>query len=114
MVENCSNGRGVRAEARALYRMLATGHAVEELRECIGVPPHIERMLRHYAAMNPAEARWIEKILMFRNAVAQEFDLLARAGDLVSELPEMEEADPDIGEGAFADAFDQTTELRTP
>jgi hypothetical protein len=101
------------AEARGLYRMLDTGHALEELRECIGAPPNVERMLRRYAAMNSAEARWVEKILKFRNAVANEFELLVRAGDAVSELPEIEEADPDIGKGAFADAFEQTIELRT-
>jgi hypothetical protein len=99
------------AEARGLYRMLDTGHTPEELRECIGVPPNIERMLRRYAAMNSSEVRWVEKILMFRTAVAQEFDLLVRAGDGVSELPEMEEADSDFGEGAFSDAFDPTTEF---
>jgi len=107
-----SNDTTALAEARALYRMLDNGHTLEELRKCIGVPPKIERKLRLYAAMNPAEACWVERILMFRNAVAQEFDLLVRAGAAASELPEMEEADSDIGEGAFADAFDQTTELR--
>jgi hypothetical protein len=61
------------AEARGLYRLLGTWHTLEELRECISVPPNIERMLRRYAAMNPAEARWVEKILMFRTSVAQEF-----------------------------------------
>jgi hypothetical protein len=39
------------AEARALHRMLATGHTLEELRVCISVPPDIERMLRIYAAL---------------------------------------------------------------
>lgn len=37
------------AEARGLYLMLDTGHTLEELRECIGVPPNIERALRPYA-----------------------------------------------------------------
>ena len=101
------------AEARALYRMLDCGHTLEELRKCISVPPKIERKLRTYAAMNPAEARWIEKILMFRKFVAEEFERLVDAGDGVSELPKMEESDPDIDEGGFADAFDQGTEFHT-
>lgn len=100
------------AEARALYRMLATGHTTEELRECIGVPSKIDRKLRLYAAMNPAEACWIEKILKFRKFVAKELDLLVCAGDPVSELPETTEAASDIAEGAIADASDQGTELR--
>jgi hypothetical protein len=93
--------------------MLGTGHTLEALRGGIGVPPKIERALRLYGAMNSAEARRVEKVLMFRNAVAKEFDLLVCAGDAVPELPEMGEADSDIGEGAFVDAFDQTTKLCT-
>ena len=76
------------AEARGLYRMLGTGHTLEEVRKCIGVPSKVERKLRLNAAMNPVEARWVEQILMFRNAVAQEFDLLVRAGAAASEPPE--------------------------
>lgn len=57
------------AEAHGLYRMLATGHTLEELRGYIGVPPKIERTLRFYAAVNPVEARWVEEVLMFRNAL---------------------------------------------
>jgi hypothetical protein len=75
-----SNDTTVLAEARALYRMLGAGHTVEELRECISVPPKIERKLKLYAAMNPVEARWIEKILKFRNVVAHEFERLACEG----------------------------------
>jgi hypothetical protein len=101
------------AEARGLYRMLDTGNSLEELRKCIGVPSKIEHKLRVYAAMNPAEARWIEKILMFRKFVAEEFERLVRDGDAVSELPEMEESDPDIDEGGFANAFDHGTEFHT-
>lgn len=112
-MENHVSNDSALAEARGLYRMLDTGHTTEELRNCIGVPSKIDRKLRLYAAMNPAEARWIEKILMFRKFVAEEFERLVRDGGGVSELPEMEEADPDIGEGGFADAFDQGTELRT-
>jgi hypothetical protein len=92
---------------------LAAGHILEELRGCMSVPPKIERKLRLYAAMNPAEVRWIERILMFRKFVAREFERLVREGNVVSERPEMEEPDSDIGEGGFADAFDQTTEFRT-
>lgn len=33
------------AEAKALYRLLSTGHTVEQLRDLIEVPPKIERTL---------------------------------------------------------------------
>ena len=60
--------------------MLATGHTVEELRECISVPPKIERKLRLYLGGNPAEARWIENVLKFRTVVAHEFERLVCEG----------------------------------
>jgi len=37
------------AEAHGLYRMIQPECSVEELRELIAVPPHIERVLRAYA-----------------------------------------------------------------
>jgi hypothetical protein len=75
-----SNDTTVLAEARALYRMLGAGHTLEELRECIGVPPEIERALMLYAAANSVEASWIEKILNFRKSVEQEFERLVQEG----------------------------------
>ena len=37
------------AEAYGLYRMIQPECSVEELRELIAAPPHIERVLRAYA-----------------------------------------------------------------
>lgn len=47
---------------------------VEELRELIAVPPHIERMLRAYAKAQLEDAPWIEACLKFRQALAEEFE----------------------------------------
>jgi hypothetical protein len=59
------------ARKRVRFTECWTPVTVEELRGCIDVPPKVERTFRIYAAMNSAEARWVEKILMFRNFVAQ-------------------------------------------
>ena len=101
------------AEARGLYRMLAGGHTPEELRRCIGVPPKIERRLRFYAALNPVETRWIEKILKFRKSVAQEFERLvccdgAEADRHETELDDFKES------AAFAQPWPTANERHAP
>jgi hypothetical protein len=46
------------AEAHGLYRMIQPERGVEELRELIAVPPHIERALRAYAKAHVEDARY--------------------------------------------------------
>src|SRR5258708_7445410 len=54
------------AEAHGLYRMIQSECSVEELRDLIAVPPHIERALRVYAKAHVEDAHWIEACLKFR------------------------------------------------
>jgi hypothetical protein len=70
--------------------------SVEELRELIAVPPHIERVWRAYARAHVEDADWIESCLKFRQAVAEEFERLLCAGAAVMDFPEVDggELDP--------------------
>ena len=68
------------AEARGLYKPLFTGSTVEELRALIAVPAKLERALRAYAQANPEDACWVFPALMFRQAVAREFERLVPKG----------------------------------
>lgn len=63
------------AEPRALYRMVGCdGNTVEILHELIvWVPAWTERMLRAYARTFPEDSRWVERSLMFRAAVLDDW-----------------------------------------
>ena len=80
-------------EARALHRMLGDENTVEDLRELIVVPAWTERVLRVYALAFPEDAHWIERTLMFRSTVLEEFNRLVREGVSMTDLPEAEETE---------------------
>jgi hypothetical protein len=91
------------AEAHALYRMLGQdGNTVEELRELIAMPPRIELALRAYARAHPEEAHFVDRVLKFREAVAQEFERLVRDGVPVADLLEVEEQESYPAKETFA------------
>jgi hypothetical protein len=90
------------AEAHALYRMIQPECSVEELRELIAVPPHIERVLRAYAKAHAEDAHWIESCLKFRQAVAEEFERLLCAGAAVTDFPEVDDALDPVEQGSAA------------
>jgi len=94
-----------RAEAAALCGMLGDENTVEELRELMAVPPKIEQALRAFARLHPDEAHGIESALMFRVAVAREFERLVLEGAPESELKES---------GLVAGAADETQIERAP
>lgn len=96
-------GQSARTEACFLYRLIGQDeNTVEELRELIAVPPETERALRAFARAHAADAGWIEAALKFREAVAQEFERLVREGDLLADVPELEESEPGVTEEAIA------------
>jgi hypothetical protein len=66
--------QSAREEARALYRMLGEENTVEELRELIAVPPRFGWALLAYARVRPEEAHFVDRVLKFREAVAEEFE----------------------------------------
>jgi hypothetical protein len=81
------------AEAHGLYRMIHAEYSVEELRELIAVPPHIERVLRAYAKAQVEDAHWIEACLKFRQAVGEEFEHLLCAGAAVMDFKEVDDGE---------------------
>src|SRR5437899_6234250 len=83
------------AEAHGLYRMIQPECSVDELRELIAIPPHIERVLRAYAKAHVEDAHWIEACLKFRKAVAEEFERLLCAGGEAMALPEVDDGELD-------------------
>jgi hypothetical protein len=91
------------AEAHGLYRMIHAECSVEELRELIAVPPHIERVLRAYAKAHVEDAHWIEARLKFKQAVAGEFERLLCAGTAAMDLPQVDERELDpVEQGSAA------------
>jgi hypothetical protein len=69
------------AEARALYRMAACGtESVEGICGLIAVPVRIEQALRAFARAHPEEAHFVDRALMFRQAVMAEFNRLVSVG----------------------------------
>jgi hypothetical protein len=67
-----------REEARILFEMMQrSGDTVESIRELIVVPPEIEEAL--YARRHPEDAYGIERVLKFRQRVADEFERLVDA-----------------------------------
>jgi hypothetical protein len=75
---------------------------VEELRELIAVPPHIERVLRKYANAHVEDAHWIEACLKFRKAVAEEFGRLLCARAAAIDLAEVDDGELDPVEQSSA------------
>jgi hypothetical protein len=66
-----------REEARILIAMMRrTGASIEDTRELIEVPQEQEAALRLYARTNPEDAAGIERVLKFRERVADEFNRL--------------------------------------
>lgn len=81
------------------------GNIVEELRELIAVPPRIERALSAFARAHPEEAYFVERTLMFRQAVLREFERLVSEGFPATEFTEVEEMK--LGASTEALAFAQ-------
>jgi hypothetical protein len=63
-------------EAKGLRPLLRDGYSVEDVMDLIAVSPETEQALRAYAKAEPSDARWVEAILNFRQAVAREFQRL--------------------------------------
>ena len=85
MGENLHTVESARAEARGLYRMLGhDGNTVEAIRELIGVPPKIERVLLAFARARPEEAHCNEKTLKFRQEVESSSACCATAFQLAN------------------------------
>jgi hypothetical protein len=64
----------------SLLKLLDTGSTVEEIRDLIAVPAPIEEALRAFARAHPEEAHFIDRALMFRQTVLEEFNRLVCVG----------------------------------
>ena len=72
------------AEAHGLYRMIQPECSVEELRELITLPPHIERDLRAYAKAHVEGAHWnrgLSKVYKSRGRRIRTLSLRWRCGN---------------------------------
>ena len=67
-------------EARCLLKLLETGSTVEGLRQLIVVPARSERAMRAFSQAHEEEAYFMDRAVMFRKAVLDEFNRLVRAG----------------------------------
>lgn len=66
-----------RQEARILFGMMQrNGNTIESIRELIAIPPMIEGALTLYARKHPEDAFGVERVIAFRQRVAEEFELL--------------------------------------
>jgi hypothetical protein len=59
--------------------MRQSGETVESIRELIEVPAEIENALRRYAREYPEESPGIERAIMFRRTVLEDFERLVRS-----------------------------------
>jgi len=78
------------------------GSTVESIRESIGFPLRIERVLREYSNSSAEDALWIEARLNYRQAVRREFERLVREDVPIAELPKFDESELDNCEKASA------------
>jgi len=78
--------------------MICAECSVEELRELIAVPLHIERVLRAYARAHVEDAHWIEACLKFRKALAEEFERLLCSCAEGTDQPEVDDGELDAVE----------------
>jgi hypothetical protein len=92
--DTCSLGRlSAITEARALLPLLENGSAVEELRQLVAVDSKTEQWLLAFARAHPEEAHFVDRALMFRQAVLDEFNRLVSDGVPVNQSPEAEETE---------------------
>jgi hypothetical protein len=76
-------------EARDLYKMVRCGSSsVEEIRELIAVPKPVEEALLAYADRYPKDGQPIYCVLLFRQKVAREFELLIESDSSSDEYPQ--------------------------
>ncbi len=74
------NTRPPKAEAKDLFRLASDGDcSITSIRELIAVPPSIEATLRAYARQCPEEGSRVERVLRFRESVAEEFEELVKS-----------------------------------
>jgi hypothetical protein len=51
-------------------------HGADSIRELISIPPQIEALLWNFVKQHPAERRFVEKTIRFRECVGEEFERL--------------------------------------
>jgi len=69
-----------RTEALSLFVVMRQkGETIESIRELIQVPAEIENALRRYGREYPEEAPGIDRAIMFRRTVLEEFERLVRS-----------------------------------
>jgi hypothetical protein len=76
-------------EARDLYKMVRCGSSsIEAIRELIAVPKPVEEALLAYADRYPKDGQPIYCVLLFRQKVAREFELLIESDSSPDEYPQ--------------------------
>jgi hypothetical protein len=76
MESECWDPKGPIIEALRLLALLYTGNTVDNVRQLITVPSHIEVFLRAFVVAHPGESFEIDWMLSFRREVAKVFEIL--------------------------------------
>jgi hypothetical protein len=74
MEPECWDPKGPTIEALRLLALLETGDTVDDIRQLIAIPHHIEASLRAFIVTHPEESSEIEYMLSFRREVANAFE----------------------------------------